>query len=59
MENQYAVGDHVTIGGFRGEVISFGLKTTKIKSYNGEIKVISNRMAEQTINHSYKTSYIC
>lgn len=54
MENQYAVGDLVTIGGFRGEVISFGLKTTKLKAYNGEIKIISNRMAEQTINHSLK-----
>ncbi|NLM62970.1 MAG: mechanosensitive ion channel [Mollicutes bacterium] len=52
LENQYAVGDHVTIDGFSGKVVSLGLKSTKILSYNGEIKTIPNRYVEQTINHS-------
>ena len=52
LENQYAVGDHITIGNFRGKVISFGLKTTKILSYTGEIKTIPNRYVDQTVNHS-------
>ncbi len=52
LENQYAVGDHITIGTFRGEVISFGLKTTKILSYTGLIKTIPNRYVDQAINHS-------
>ena len=30
-ENQYAIGDTISINGFKGEVIFLGLKTTKIK----------------------------
>ena len=55
-ENQYAVGDTVTINGFKGEVIYVGLKTTKIKNYDGEIKIIANRNATEIINHSLKDS---
>ncbi len=52
MENQYVVGDHVTIGGFKGKVVSFGLKTTKVLSYEGELKTIPNRYVDQSSNHS-------
>ncbi len=52
MENQYVVGDHVTIGGFKGKVVSFGLKTTKVLSYAGELKTIPNRYVDQSSNHS-------
>ena len=55
-ENQYAVGDTVTINGFKGEVIYVGLKTTRIKNYDGEIKIIANRNATEVINHSFKDS---
>ena len=55
-ENQYAVGDTVTINGFKGEVIYVGLKTTKIRNYDGEIKIIANRNASEIINHSLKDS---
>lgn len=55
-ENQYAVGDTVTINGFKGEVISVGLKTTRIKNYDGEIKILANRNATEIINHSMKDS---
>ena len=34
-DNAYAVGDWVEINGFKGEVISLGLKTTKVKAYTG------------------------
>lgn len=51
-ENQYAVGDTVTIGGFNGEIIGLGLKTTRIKAYTGETKIISNRNITEVINHS-------
>ncbi|MFA5603899.1 MAG: mechanosensitive ion channel domain-containing protein [Bacilli bacterium] len=54
LENQYAVGDHITVGGYSGQVISFGLKTTKIASYNGEVKTIPNRYVDQSINNSIK-----
>ncbi|MFV0250237.1 MAG: mechanosensitive ion channel family protein [Bacilli bacterium] len=55
-ENQYSVGDIVTISSFKGEVLSLGLKTTRIKSYNGDIKIIQNRNIEEVINHSISTS---
>ena len=51
-ENQYCVGDIVEINSFRGEVISLGLKTTRIKSYTGEIKIIPNRNVNEVINFS-------
>lgn len=55
-ENQYAVGDNVTIGDFRGDVQSIGMKTTKLKSYTGEIKIISNRNITEVVNHSLSSS---
>ena len=56
VENQYAVGDTVTINGFKGEVVAVGLKTTKIKNYDGEILILANRNATEVINHSLKDS---
>ncbi len=52
IENQYVLGDYITINGFRGEVVAMGLRSTKIKSYNGEVKIIANRNILEIINHS-------
>ena len=52
LENQFEVGDNVTISGFRGDVIYMGLKTTKIKSYEGEVFMIANRNITEVINHT-------
>ena len=51
-ENQYFVGDIVEINGFKGEVLSLGLKTTKIKAPTGEIKILANRNISEVINYS-------
>lgn len=51
-EDQFSVGDYVTINSFSGYVVSLGLKTTKLRAYTGEIKFISNRMITEVINHS-------
>lgn len=51
-ENQFAVGDLVKIGNFQGNVISLGLKTTRVQAYTGEIKIISNRNITEVINYS-------
>lgn len=51
-DNQYAVGDFVKINGFEGELISLGLKTTKIKSYTGEVKILSNSSFSEVINYN-------
>lgn len=51
-ENQFAVGDLVKIGNFQGNVISLGLKTTRVQAYTGEVKIISNRNITEVINYS-------
>lgn len=51
-EGQYSIGDYVSINGFKGEVIPSNLRTTKLKSYTGEIKMISNRNITEIINYS-------
>ena len=52
-DNQYAVGDYVKINDFTGEVISLGLKTTKIKSYTGEVLVLSNSSFTEVTNYNF------
>lgn len=56
LENQYAIGDIISISGFKGEVIFLGLKTTKIKNYEGQVKIIANRNAIDIINYSMENS---
>lgn len=57
LDNLYLVGDIVEIGGFKGEVVELGLKTTKIKSFTGEVKMLSNRNVTEVINYSLEKSY--
>lgn len=51
-DNKYAVGDVVQINGFTGTVIEFGLRTTKIKSFSGEVKSIGNSSFSEVINYN-------
>ena len=51
-DNAYAVGDWIEINGFKGEVISFGLKTTKIRAYTGEVKTLNNSSFTEVINYN-------
>ena len=51
-EGLFNIGDWIKIGDFKGEVITTGLRTTKIKAYTGEIKIISNRNILDLINYS-------
>ncbi len=55
-DDKYTIGDIVTINNFKGKVTNFGLMSTKIKSYSGEILIISNSSFKQIINHSRATS---
>ena len=55
-ENQYDIGDIITINNFKGEVIALGLKTTKIKAYTGEVNIVANRNIQEVINHSFSNS---
>lgn len=52
LEGQFSVGDQVSVDGFKGTVISTGLKTTQIQSWTGEVKIIANHNIENLINYS-------
>lgn len=54
MDNYFIVGDIVTYGNFTGEIIEFGLKSTKIKNINGEVLIVANRNIMQITNLSQK-----
>ncbi len=56
LENQFEIGDNVSINGFRGEVIAMGLKTTRIRDYKGAVQIISNHSIQQVINYSLSPS---
>ena len=43
MENYFIVGDIVSYGDFTGEVMEFGLKSTKIKNAAGDVLIVANR----------------
>ena len=53
-ENKYSVGDNVTIGDFRGDVIELGMKTTKIRAYTGEVLIIPNHLVEKVLEELCK-----
>lgn len=52
LENQFAIGDTISVGDFKGEVIQMGLKSTRIRKYSGEVKIIANRNITDIINYS-------
>lgn len=51
-EDQYAVGDYVTIGTFSGIVETIGIRTTVLKGFNGDTHLIPNGTILQVTNHS-------
>ena len=55
-EDQFAVGDQVEIGLAIGIVEEIGLRTTKVKSYTGELHIIPNGNISEVINYSVYNS---
>jgi len=51
-EDQYAVGDYVSIGPATGNVEDIGLRITKIRAFNGDLHIIPNGEIKTVINHS-------
>lgn len=51
-EKQFAVGDVVQVGDFRGVVKSIGIRTTKLEDINGNLKIINNSDIRGAINTS-------
>lgn len=52
LENQYAVGDTVTISGDEGTVEDISLRCTRIKGASGELYIIPNGQINRVVNHS-------
>lgn len=42
LEDQYRVGDHVIIEDYEGNIVSLGLRCTKIRDFSGNIHIIPN-----------------
>lgn len=55
-EDQFSVGDYVRIGQFEGTVEEIGLRTTKIKSFTGEINILPNGSIIEVTNFSLYNS---
>lgn len=56
LDNYFVIGDIVEYDGFTGEVIEFGLKSTKIQAFTGETFSIANRNIDKIKNLSQKSS---
>lgn len=51
-EDQFGIGDYVTIGNFNGIVQTIGIRTTIIKDINGDVHSIPNGTISEVTNHS-------
>ena len=57
LEGEYQVGDIIDVGGYRGEVLEIGIRTTKVEGRGGNIKIIANRDVRNVINMTRKNSW--
>lgn len=55
-EHHFDVGDTIDVGGFKGEVIDIGLKTTKIRNWQGRVKIIANGELTNLINDTLENT---
>ena len=56
-EGEYQVGDIIDVGGYRGEVLEIGVRTTKLEGRGGNIKIIGNRDIKNVVNMTRKNSW--
>lgn len=54
-ENEFNIGDIITIDGFRGEVVEMGIRTTKLKAL-GNIKIFNNSDIRGILNQTVELS---
>lgn len=52
VEDQYGVGDYVTIGAVSGVVEDLEMRTTRIREASGKLYILSNGDISQVCNHS-------
>lgn len=51
-EDQYGVGDYITVGEFSGIVENIGIRSTVLRAFNGDIHTIPNGSINEISNHS-------
>jgi len=52
LEDQFSVGDFISVGSFSGEVEELGLRITKIRDFSGEVHIIPNGKIEAVTNRT-------
>ncbi|WP_373706184.1 mechanosensitive ion channel family protein, partial [Jeotgalibaca porci] len=52
LENQFDVGDSVTIGDFSGKVVSIGLRSTQLQGFDGTHHFLPNHTIDVISNNS-------
>lgn len=52
LENQYSVGEYVTIGAVTGSVVELGMRVTQLRDDGGKLVIISNGDISLVVNHS-------
>ena len=55
-DGEFKVGDYVEIGGFSGDVMEIGVRSTKLLGIGGNIKIIANRDIKNILNMSRRIS---
>lgn len=55
LENEFNIGDIITIDGFRGEVVSMGIRTLKVRAL-GNVKIFNNSDVRQVLNQTIEPS---
>ena len=55
-EDLFNIGDVIEISSFKGEVVATSLRTTRIRAYTGEVKIVSNRNITELTNFSVDDS---
>ena len=56
LDNIFSVGDIIEVNGFKGEVREVGFRTTRIRNWKGEVKIVSNGDLNNVINFSKNNS---
>lgn len=56
-EDQFSVGDYIETGDIEGDVEVIGLRTTKLRSYYGQLYVIPNGSIEIVTNYSLTNGF--
>ncbi len=56
LEDQFAVGDVIQTGTYKGTVEMIGLRATRLSSWTGEVYIIPNGLINEVTNYSLRNS---